>query len=688
LNINTTLRIRNWYSWASKASKLIGLISCLLVLPITVKSQTDSQYRASDRSLKQVLNDLERQYLIYFSFNLDELKSERISISNTYSNLDELLARIIAQTQLELEQIKDQFYVVKRPASKYLDLRIVDNDTGLTLPYATLRLQGTSQGKVAGLDGTIKLILQNPKPAILDVSYLGFESFSLGVASINTKEQFLVKLKPTPIALTDFEVKEYINVGIASDPKANSFRILPQQMEILPGLSERDVLLSAQIISGLASNDESASGINIRGSAADNTLLYWNDVPIYHSAHYFGNVSSFIPSSTGSLDIYKNYIPVRYGGGTSGLISITSRNEIDGATKAEASINMTHADLYAKVPFKKDMGSFMMAVRRSYNDAIPTWTFNSYSTKLFGSETRHSQGLFQDTEDEDDFENNLNFYDINLKWDYQPNSRSLISASFVNSSSNFNYREDDEIEETNINQNHKVKSFGTNIGWTYRLNDNHSVSSSLSYSDYDMSYTFNNLRDFTLDEDDDEISRSNSLQNLELRLSNSMRVNDNNLMEFGYQLNRYDVENRVAEIGFFEADEETEIESEGLVNGLFFDFNHRPNERLEAVISARLTHVGTLNEAFFSPQVKLNYNLKPDLIFESSVGIYHQYLSTIQEAKFTLSNAVERHWLLSDLNDDEDEVPTVPIIVNRQATLGFVYNAKSWLVDGPLHQRY
>lgn len=655
------------------------------MLPIAVQSQTDSQYRASNRSLKQVLNDLERQYPIYFSFNPDELKNERISISKTYSSFEELLDRIIAQTKLELEQIKDQFYVVKRPASKYLDLRVVDSENGLPMAYATIRLQGTSQGQVTGLDGNIKLVLQNPKSSVLEVSYLGFQDYSIDVSSISTRDQFVIKLTPSPVALTDFEVKEYINVGIASDPKANSFRILPQEMEILPGLSERDVLLSAQIISGLASNDESASGINIRGSAPDNTLLYWNDVPIYHSAHYFGNVSSFIPSSTGSLDIYKNFIPVRYGGGTSGLISITSRNEIDGATNAEASINMTHADVYAKVPFKKDMGSFMMAVRRSYNDAIPTWTFNSYSTKLFGSETRDSQGLYQITEDEDDFENNLNFYDINLKWDYQPNSSSLLSASFVNSSSNFNYREDDEIEDTNIEQDHKVKSFGTNIGWSYRLNDNQSISSSLSYSDYNMSYAFNNLRNVTLDEDDDEISRSNSIQNLELRLASSMRINDNNLLEFGYQLNRYNVENRVAEIGLFEADEVTDIESEGLVNGLFFDFNHRPNEKLEAVLSARLTHVGTLDKTFFSPQVKLNYNLKPDLIFKSSAGIYHQYLSTIQEAKFTLSNAVERHWLLSDLNDDEDEVPTVPIIINRQATLGFVYNAKSWLVDLDLY---
>ena len=91
---------------------------------------------------------------------------------------------------------------------------------------------------------------------------------------------------------------------------ASSFKILPQEMEVLPGLSERDVLLSAQIISGISSNDETASGLNIRGSSRDNTFFYWNNIPMYQAAHYFGNISSFIPSSIGEVDIYKNYVPV------------------------------------------------------------------------------------------------------------------------------------------------------------------------------------------------------------------------------------------------------------------------------------------------------------------------------------------------------------------------------------------
>lgn len=678
---NTTQKTINWYLKVSKGSRTYILSLLFFILPLLTLAQSNEGYKTENRSLKQVLNDIERQYSIYFSFNPDELKNQRVNASGNHNNIESLLSEVLTNTDLIFEKVRDKFYVIKRPESKFLDLLITDSETDSPLSYATIRLKGTVFGQVANLDGEIKLVVPNPKSAVLEISFLGFQTLEVDVSSLNSKEPFKIVLKPEPMDLNDFEVKEYINVGIGSDPKANSFRILPQKMEILPGLSERDVLLSAQIISGLTSNDESASGINIRGSAPDNTLLYWNNIPVYHTAHYFGSISSFIPSSVGALDIYKNYIPVRYGGATAGLISISSRNDINAETKAEASINMTHADAYFKAPFKQDLGSIMLAFRRSYNDAIPTWTFNSYGTKLFGNVVSDSQGVFQVTEDEDDFENDLNFSDINLKWNYEPSSRSSFESSFVRSSSNFNYNENDEQDGFNIQQRHNIRSLGANFGWAYRIDDDHSLKSSLSYSQYDMSYAFNNLRNLIINDDDDQTERSNYLSNLEFRVSNRWRKNEKSILEFGYQLNHYIAENRISESDFFEEDEVTEIESNGFVNALFFDYNYRPNNRFEAVLSGRLTHVGTLGEAFFSPQLKLNYNATQDLILKSTFGIYHQYLSTIRESELTLSNAVEQHWLLADLNEDEEEISTVPIIFNRQFTIGAIYNANSWLFD-------
>lgn len=98
-------------------------------------------------------------------------------------------------------------------------------------------------------------------------------------------------------------------------------------------------------------------------------------------------------------------------------------------------------------------------------------------------------------------------------------------------------------------------------------------------------------------------------------------------------------------------------------------------------MSGRLTAIESIDRSVFSPQIKLNYNLNEQLLFKSTYGIYHQYLSTIKESQFTISNAIEQHWLLAD--DDE----LVPMLINKQVSLGFIRNTKSWLIDFDFYQK-
>ena len=130
-----------------------------------------------------------------------------------------------------------------------------------------------------------------------------------------------------------------------------------------------------------------------------------------------------------------------------------------------------------------------------------------------------------------------------------------------------------------------------------------------------------------------------------------------------------DVTNVIQEDLFFEADDNKELNSNGSIHALFADYNYRPNKKLELVASSRFTYISTLAESFFSPQLKINYNLSDALILKSSYGTYHQYLSTVVENEFTLSNAIEQQWVLaSDFNDKR----TIPIIINTQTNLGSV----------------
>ena len=628
-------------------------------------------------SLKSVLIELERQYGVRFSYDPNEIKGLKVSSQVKSSNLEQDLRELLQSTNLLFEKVEGQYYVIKKASSKFIQLQINDGESGTPLPFATIRQQNTSLGIVTNESGIARLVMPNPKGAVLEVIYLGFEEFEIGLDSLENKSSLTIDLSPEPLDLNDFEVKEYLNAGIAADPKANSFKILPQEMEILPGLSERDVLLSAQIISGVNSNDESASGINVRGSSRDNTLLYWNNVPIYHTAHYFGSISSFIPSSIGVLDVYKNYIPVKYGGASAGLISLESRNQVDRSFKAEVSLNMTHGDAFVKTPFLGNKGSVMFAARRSYNDIIPTWTYNSYGEKLFGREIKDRQGVIYESQ----FNNDLKFSDINFQWNYEPSDRSSVKIGYIRSRSRFDYKENDPEDRQNIEQEHHVESAGADVSWAYRLSDKRSLTASLAYSDYAMEYEYVNIRNPDIESDDDEQERSNTIKNLEGRIAHTQLLNGGHKLSIGYQFNNFDISNLINTQNFFEEDFAEVLLSKANVHAFYSDINLQATDRLELVLSGRLTDIESLGRTVFSPQLKANYNLNSDLLLKSSFGIYHQYLSTIKESQFTISNSVEQHWLLAD------EAQLVPLVVNQQTSLGIIYNANSWLVDFDLYRK-
>jgi hypothetical protein len=453
------------------------LLPLFLLLSFSAAGQKFS-YSAKNKPLKQVLQELEKQNDLHFSFNPDQIKAQaNITIEVNNADIETILGQILASTNLSFELINEKFIVIKKMDARYIQLIVQDGKTGEGLPFTNLRLVNSDLGKVADQDGKLEIIVPDPIHAQLELSFLGFKDTIINVTDIPEKEPFSIKMKEATIELSDFEVKEYLNVGIVSNPMASSFRILPQEMEILPGLVERDVLLTSQIISGVNSNDESAGGINVRGGSRDQTSIYFNDIPIYHSAHYFGNISSFIPSVIGSLDVYKNFIPVEYGGVTSGLLVLKSRNITTDSLIAESSITMTHADLMVTFPTNRNLGSLMIAGRTSINNLFNTPTFESFSEKLFISEVTTENTTIRDINQSDE----LGFSDFNLNWSYRPNSRLNFESTLFRSSSDFHYQSSSEEINDGLEQKHHVKAIGASGLMHYRLNDNHSVKASVSF---------------------------------------------------------------------------------------------------------------------------------------------------------------------------------------------------------------
>ena len=68
---------------------------------------------------------------------------------------------------------------------------------------------------------------------------------------------------------------------------------------------ESDILKTIQLLPGVSSAGEGASGFNVRGGAADQNLILFDEAIIYNSSHLFGLFSVFNSDAIKEVKLYK-----------------------------------------------------------------------------------------------------------------------------------------------------------------------------------------------------------------------------------------------------------------------------------------------------------------------------------------------------------------------------------------------
>jgi hypothetical protein len=142
--------------------------------------------------------------------------------------------------------------------------------------------------------------------------------FSNGVLNVEMREG-VVELKE--VLITSRPIDSNIKGSIPGLTKMNVMEI-----ETLPTLmGEVDIVKSLQLMPGVSSVGEGASGINVRGGRVDQNLVLMNDVPVFNTAHALGFVSAFNQDIIENFSLYKGNVPANLGGRASSVIEINTR---------------------------------------------------------------------------------------------------------------------------------------------------------------------------------------------------------------------------------------------------------------------------------------------------------------------------------------------------------------------------
>lgn len=378
---------------------------------------------------------------------------------------------------------------------------IKDAENGEDLIGAAIKVTGSGKGSVTNFYGFYSLTL----PAgtyDLNIRYLGYQEIN---RQIDLQSDIKLDIEMSP---EQEELDEVVVTAEKADANIKSTEMSVEKLDIrtiekMPALlGEVDVIRSIQLLPGVSTVGEGASGFNVRGGSVDQNLILMDEAPVYNSSHLFGFFSVFNPDAVKDVKLIKGGIPAQYGGRLSSVLDIRNK---DGNLKkfgANGGVGVVFSRLTVEAPIVKDKSSFIIAGRRSYADILARPFLND---DLSGSQ--------------------FYFYDLSAKFNYKLNENNRIFVSGYFGRDVFAAGEDFRFNWGNAT--------GT-FRWNHLFSDKLFFNLSLIYSDYDYELGFGNGAD--------AFDWSSRLFNYSIKPEFTWFLNSNNTLTFGAQTILFDFE--------------------------------------------------------------------------------------------------------------------------------------------------
>ena len=466
--------------------------------------------------------------------------------------------------------------------------------------------------------------------------------------------------------LEEVLVKSYLTKGIEKN-RDGSFTLYPSQLGILPGITEPDVLESIQLLPGVISPNETASGFFVRGGYADQNRLIWDGINIYHKGHLFGMISPLNPNVASEINFINKGTHARYGERLSSVIDIKSKNEISERLKAEIGLNGVNADAVLELPILKDKLSLQASLRRSYTDVLETYTFNQLADKVFES-TKINQN--------ENGDNTFSFIDYNIKLNYKLNDSHSFHASIIDIDNKLDYSSTEADTNRAFNDFLNISNNGYGLRWDFSWNSKLKLTTQAFFSDYELDYSF------ITTENEEQVSDFQKLNTIfDSGISTELNYIASNTFnyDFGYQYTLKDVAYaflNTTDLDFILDSDDNIVQTQSA----YANVNYKNPNFLDFSIGLRTTYFQELDALRFEPRLLIFKAINERLKLQASAEIKNQIISEIDETVFSDLSLENRVWRLANGEDS-------PIINSKHASLGFIYTKSGFSIDSDIYYK-
>lgn len=202
-------------------------------------------------------------------------------------------------------------------------------------------------------------------------------------------------------------------------------------------LGEVDVMRSLQLLPGVSSVGEGATGINVRGGSIDQNLILVDDAPVYNSSHLMGLFSIFNPDALKDVTFYRGGIPAQFGGRVSSVVDVKIKDPDFEKWRIQGGLGVVASRLLFEGPIVKDKIALMVATRASFSDYLFQFVKGAF---------------FKGTK--------ANFYDVTAKLAIKPTRKDQIYFTFYQGKDVFKVA-GDSLARTEVNATSSVFDWQT-----------------------------------------------------------------------------------------------------------------------------------------------------------------------------------------------------------------------------------
>jgi hypothetical protein len=250
-------------------------------------------------------------------------------------------------------------------------------DSGAARPAAgaSVSIVGLTLAAVAGVDGRYRIDRVPAGTTTVSVRLLGYRAGERAVRvrggdtvrvdfTLRSEAQLLSTVRTSAVP-TDVEV-------FVTKPNVATVTLGADAIAGVPKIGEPDIVRTVQLLPGVVARNDFNTGLTVRGGEADQNLILMDGFPIYNPFHLGGLFSTFMDATVGGVELITGAFPSRYGGRLSSVLDVRSAADSRPGMHATADLSAIAATARLAGSFAKGRGTWSVAARRTYADAVVT----------------------------------------------------------------------------------------------------------------------------------------------------------------------------------------------------------------------------------------------------------------------------------------------------------------------------